>query len=179
MELCAASLRDYYHEWYTGPVPSEEDALLQMTEGLSYLHSRNLVHGAIRPTNILISGTSPAVLKLSDFGLRKLDVMTNSSSSGDGKFSKEFYCAPELLCKLDQNPQETVDLPDAACDVFALGCVFYTYLTKGGHPFHETGKSIFFINPNIIKGCIIMQGKRQYRCNQRKFSSAILFRAKC
>lgn len=165
LELCSSSLRDYYRDLYTGPVPVKEEALRQMANGLSYIHSRGLVHGAIRPSNVLISSTSPVHLKLSDFGIRRPDgATTMSSTTGDGKFSKEFYCAPELLRKFSPSRQEElfVETPDAICDVFSLGCLFYTFLTKGDHPFHQKGNSIYFINPNILSGRIVMQGEYKW-----------------
>lgn len=176
LELCAGSLRDYYRDIYTGLVPLNEDAFKQMANGLLYIHSHGLVHGALRPTNILISCVSPVHLKLSDFGIRGPDgASTMSSSTGDGKFSKEFYFAPELLRKFnpERNNEATIETPDALCDVFSLGCLFYTFLTKGDHPFHQKGKSIYFINPNILSGKIVMQGINN-NCAESKLISGML-----
>lgn len=48
--------------------------LTQIASGLDYLHSRGLVHGDIKPDNILIfknGDTSDGTVKLSDFGISK------------------------------------------------------------------------------------------------------------
>lgn len=43
--------------------------LCEITEGLEYLHSRDIVHGDLRGANVLIS--EDGVARLSDFGLSK------------------------------------------------------------------------------------------------------------
>lgn len=157
-QLCEANLSDYYRDFYKGPVPSTKEAFQQLANGLSYIHSIGLIHGSIRPTNVLISSTSSVHLKLADFGVRLPDMITTTKSSGHGKYSKEFYHPPELLCSLNNTKNESRNSSDELCDVFSLGCVFYTFATKGDHPFHESGTSIYFINPNIISGRIFMKG---------------------
>ena len=76
MELCAASLDQCYLpdkdiKKYKGALPSDEQVLLQMAEGLNYIHSMNLVHRDIKPENILISMSKPVLIKLADFSLCK------------------------------------------------------------------------------------------------------------
>lgn len=76
MELCAASLDQCYLpdkdiKKYKGALPSDEQVLLQMAEGLNYIHSMNLVHRDIKPENILISMSEPVLIKLADFSLCK------------------------------------------------------------------------------------------------------------
>lgn len=43
--------------------------LSEITEGLAYLHSQDIVHGDLRGANVLIS--EDGVARLSDFGLTK------------------------------------------------------------------------------------------------------------
>lgn len=57
---------------------NEKDALRQAMEGLRFLHNKNIVHGNIRPQNILIKnsndGNSPVVL-ISDYGIKSLNTL--------------------------------------------------------------------------------------------------------
>jgi serine/threonine protein kinase len=47
------------------------DAMLQITEGLAYLHAQGLIHRDIKPHNILV--TDDYVFKIADFGLTTSD----------------------------------------------------------------------------------------------------------
>ena len=57
--------KHYFEKQYTGPVPTNENALLQMADGLNYIHGKNFIHRDLSPKNILISQTSSnsAILK--------------------------------------------------------------------------------------------------------------------
>ena len=45
--------------------------LHQMASGLAHLHAEGIVHGDIKPENILISLNDPVQMKLADFGISK------------------------------------------------------------------------------------------------------------
>jgi len=61
MELCQSDLDLYIH----GNGPRDVEMMLQVTRGLKYLHSIKIVHGDIKPQNILIS--LDGLPKLADF----------------------------------------------------------------------------------------------------------------
>ncbi|KAK4011151.1 hypothetical protein OUZ56_020266 [Daphnia magna] len=69
---------------YDGPMPHHIDALFQLASGLKHIHSQNLVHGNIKPENVLISvrsgGKDDITLKWANFGLTR-----NVSERGRGK----------------------------------------------------------------------------------------------
>ncbi len=80
---------------------------------LSFLHNRQLAHGAVTPDNMLLFGLSPTlVLKVSDTGVRK---MVSRVLSSEEPFPPESSKA------------------EMAEDMFALGASFY-YLLTGEKP---------------------------------------------
>ena len=149
--------------------------LKQMARGLAYLHSRRLVHGDIKPENILICIKDDKVkLKLSDFGLckefsfrghiRALKGDSSASSRADGVFTvttfrgSPAWLSPELIEISEIDPailkagHEMNDPVQAstASDVFAYGLVSFYYVTKGIHPFGEYPCTKLQIEANII-----------------------------
>ena len=79
MEYCSGrDLSKYLRPSKNGPsVRLDESSavrfLLQLAEGLQFLHSLNIIHRDIKPQNVLLSDTSDhPVLKLADFGFAKI-----------------------------------------------------------------------------------------------------------
>lgn len=77
-----------------GKIPEDMVQTLarQILHALNYLHKRRITHRDIKPDNILIASLEPLKVKLSDFGLSKVQ---------DQTFLKTFcgtllYCAPEV-----------------------------------------------------------------------------------
>ena len=129
-------------------MPSQWDGLVDMANGLEHVHSQQLVHRDIKPENILISLPSldgTIRLKLSDFGLCKSTNGRESFSVSSAK-GTPLYLAPEVLKILDEEIKEPrITL---ASDIFALGCTFFFYLTKGKNPF-----GIFsHVTKNVVLG---------------------------
>ena len=160
MELCNASLDkaflpDSDSKKYRGQLPNEIDFMLQLSLGLDYIHSKNLVHRDIHPGNILINSSGRQVLiKLSDFLLSKetktgkFVLMSNQDDQGTMYFwSPEilsFYDEVSRLSKEtnDETIQRTISLTNKI-DIFACGNVFFKFLKKGMHAFgNESGEII-------------------------------------
>ncbi|XP_057372416.1 serine/threonine-protein kinase/endoribonuclease ire-1-like [Daphnia carinata] len=151
MDLCIASVFDYCCNTYKGEVPSQADGLFQMISGLHYIHSQGFIHRSIKPENALISLSIQ--IKISDFGLTMpISASASFSMSSSQKTSLEMQ-APEILQSDDED--SSVEKSDArhnvASDTFSLGCLLYSFLTKGDHPF-LSGGSRHFVALNIIEG---------------------------
>lgn len=93
---------------------------------VAYVHSRGVVHGDLKPGNLMLSERST---RLFDFGLSEL---TGDRESGPARLRQDrttawtpAYAALELL---------DGGLPTLATDVYALGCVLYE-LATGQHPY--------------------------------------------
>ena len=108
-----------------GPLSDEETVAVaaQIGGALDAAHEHGLVHGDVKPSNVLIDGSGHAYL--ADFGLTKR-LGDEQSLAGDGQLMGTIdYVAPELI------RGEPVD---GRADVYSLGCLLYECLT-GRQPF--------------------------------------------
>ncbi|KAF8190010.1 kinase-like domain-containing protein [Mycena galopus ATCC 62051] len=104
--------------------------LLEIAQGLDYLHSMNVIHGDLRGTNILISDNENACL--ADFGLATtisdpdstVGMLTSSSNHG----GSVRWFAPELIEPASFGCQKFVRTK--ASDVYAYACVCLEALTS-------------------------------------------------
>ena len=94
-------------------------AVLDVAEGLSSMHAAGMVHGDIKPGNIVLDRNGNA--KLVDFGLAG---MTRKDASG-GIVGTPHYIAPELLRGASDSSRS---------DIYSLGATLYHVLT-GQPPF--------------------------------------------
>jgi serine/threonine protein kinase len=105
------------------------DLLYQVSSGLAFLHGRQVVHGDIKPGNILISDGGQAVL--TDFGLSivlEMSGFTTKNTPGTLR-----YMAPELLA--EPTTSEAIR-PTVATDVWAFG-ITATEIFSGKQPYHN------------------------------------------
>ncbi|KAJ7913431.1 hypothetical protein B0H13DRAFT_2271150 [Mycena leptocephala] len=113
------------------PVSRYAIALLDdIIQGLTYLHSQNIVHGDLCGRNILINGRQAY---LTDFGLAAFVELDTSIKTSTRKGSTR-WMAPELLLPDVYHP----GLPfrqTPASDVWAFGCVCCEIWTEGQIPF--------------------------------------------
>ena len=90
----------------------------QAVLGLQHAQQRNIIHGDIKPANLVV--THHGILKVTDFGLAR---RANSSKSAD--FGTPEYASPEII---DGQPS------DHRSDIYALGATFY-HILAGRPPF--------------------------------------------
>jgi len=187
LELCQASLSDIidkpqlYPDIAQASEMNTPQILLQIANGLSFLHDLRIVHRDLKPQNILVTmgrDGRPRLL-VSDFGLcKKLEGGQSSFGATTAHAAgTSGWRAPELL--LDDDAREGSNLGSIssihsdssthlissdvmpnrratrAIDIFSLGLVFYYVLTKGLHPF-DCGDR-YMREVNIRKGQFSLQ----------------------
>ncbi|WP_052418648.1 protein kinase domain-containing protein [Methanolacinia paynteri] len=111
------------------PLPPVESLriIYDVAEGLSYAHSRGIIHRDIKPQNIMLSADKTA--KITDWGLGK--IMSDGNETTIIGFSLN-YAAPEQVAP------KTFGYPDERTDIYQLGIVFYELIT-GKKPFSGSG----------------------------------------
>jgi len=103
------------------PFPTACAWAAQVASALHVAHRRNIIHGDIKPANILI--TLESRTKLTDFGMARL---ASHQHRGDTSLlgTPAYWCPEQIMGR----PQ------DARSDIFSLGAVLYEMLT-GNSPF--------------------------------------------
>lgn len=100
--------------------------IFQVSQGLQYLHSHNVIHRDIKPENILLLDLGD--VKLSDFGWSvKLDPLTQKRLTVCGTLD---YLSPEMVESRSH---------DFGVDIWLLGVLAYEFLV-GRPPFEDDDK---------------------------------------
>ena len=103
------------------PLPQVISIFARLAEALAYAHKNNVVHGDIKPANVMYELESDTV-KVTDFGIARFD---SSKSKTGTVFGTPSYMSPEQL-----SGQKV----DGRSDLFSLGVAFYQ-MTCGKRPF--------------------------------------------
>jgi serine/threonine-protein kinase len=134
------------------PISTEEffSIATQCCEGLQAAHEKGIIHGDIKPENIML--TAGNRVKILDFGVARRawssdpDEATKSMETMTASGGTPAYMAPEVLL---QRPD------DGRSDIFSLGLVFYEML-GGDQPFRSeslatTVAKIVHVDPAPLK----------------------------
>jgi serine/threonine protein kinase len=146
----------------------------QILAGLTYAHSQGVVHGDLKPENVLVSHSvaegkiEEGSVKLNDFGVGLVAVAaamgTGSSSrlmrsSTSGTVTTLAYVSPE---------QKEGAAPDAKCDLYACGVMLFELLT-GERP--AGAESPSDLNPQVPRE-LDEVFRRAYARRDRRYATA-------
>ena len=127
--LClAGTLRNLMTEREFAPLDSALPILKQVASAIDYAHSSGIIHGDIKPENILFKKNRSVPL-LGDFGMSKhfphLELIRTIRDMSAGPAGTSAYLSPEQIGEAKQSPLS---------DIYAFGVVCYELLT-GQLPF--------------------------------------------
>jgi mitogen-activated protein kinase kinase kinase len=134
-------------QYNTFQEPLIRNFVRQILSGLSYLHSRDIIHRDIKGANVLVDNKGG--IKISDFGISKrveASTMLGSGATGGGHVHRPslqgsvFWMAPEVV-------RQTAHTKKA--DIWSLGCLVVEMFI-GAHPFPDCSQlqAIFAIGSN-------------------------------
>ncbi|HWB02313.1 MAG TPA: serine/threonine-protein kinase [Verrucomicrobiales bacterium] len=140
--------------------PQALELLGQVCDAVQFAHSRGIIHGDIKPGNILMN--KDGQVKLADFGLARLMEQGDRESESWTPMGTPEYAAPELY---DKNAA-----PDHRADIYSLGVVLHEMLT-GAPPvgeFELPGEALG-LDPRVdevIARCMELQPDARYQSAQ-------------
>ena len=106
---------------------------MQFAEGLDVCHQQGLIHGLVKPSNLMI-GADNSQVHILDFGIGCLLAETEGESLVD-TMSTANAVASGLDCASPESIMEPTNLTVAG-DQYSLGCTLYCMLT-GQYPFPD------------------------------------------
>ena len=151
-ELCFLNLGEYCNLRKTGlSIEEIKEVLIDLNKGLKVMYENKIIHGDIKPSNILLSSNKNNVnkicFKISDFGFSALyeENIISKSIRGTSQF-----ISPECLKGEKINDKS---------DIWSLGILIY-YLLFQNYPYNgteyeimkeiESNKQLNMINDNLL-----------------------------
>ena len=131
MQYCPTNLKEYMLQRRQEPKDYNQNLLMEIMEGILYLHSQNLVHCDLKPDNILL--TEAQQIKIADFGFTRTSMEKLQLLYSIGTV---FY-----TCSTDK-------IIDASIDIYSFGVICMEYFT----PYCKTNMEKFLLMRNITNG---------------------------
>ena len=144
MEFIDGTPLDRLLEKGTLPLPRACAWIAHAAEALDAAHTRGVIHGDVKPANILI--TTDGKVKLTDFGMARVAKRDTGDSPLLG--TPAYWCPEQIMGR----PQ------DARSDIFSLGVVLYEMVT-GTRPFEAD--SLQGICNRVLSSTVTMPSQLQ------------------
>lgn len=150
MELMSKDLESYIKE-HSGQrnripfsIPVAVDMMLQIARGMEYLHSKNIYHGVLNPSSILLKARAPSIggfqAKVSGFSLTSFKSYHTAKSPKPTGLDLDIWLAPEVLAEVEQqngsSSSKGTTYKSEKADVYSFGMLCFELLT-GKVPFED------------------------------------------
>ncbi|GAB4288996.1 MAG: hypothetical protein Kow0098_06680 [Ignavibacteriaceae bacterium] len=116
--LEGGTLKEYLNRNYPLQLEEIKRIFIQICDGLTEIHSKNIVHRDLKTNNIMFD--AECNVRIMDFGLSKSGLVTTMTSLGTAVGTLG-YVAPELITNV---------LSDKRSDIFSLGVMLYEAATN-------------------------------------------------
>ena len=143
------------------PETKVKELAIKIADGLSYAHSKGIIHKDIKPQNVMI--TREGEVKLMDFGIAEtvrtsMSRIQNTSSSGT-----LVYMSPEQLLGKDVGKES---------DIYSFGAMLYELLS--GHPPFYKGDinyQILSVEPEKLENVSDKMNDIVLKCLEKEYGS--------
>lgn len=121
------------------PIAEKLRILVNISHGLADLHLIGIVHGDLKPDNVLLSEHNPPMVRLADFGLAAMrGQLDHGGTLGNSSLSKThrtrgtpLYAAPEMLVNpFDDEADGTVARSSRSTDMYAFALIMWEVLAR-------------------------------------------------
>ncbi|KAG1868007.1 kinase-like domain-containing protein, partial [Suillus tomentosus] len=123
------SLNDYLRREVNLSREKRLTMVREVAAGLQYLHDKNIVHGDLTSTNVLVG--SDGTLYIEDFSLSTILTESENISNHIGDIR---WMAPEVFTMDDVKPTDL-----KACDIYSYGCIMMQVFS-GRQPYHNISR---------------------------------------
>ena len=127
------------------PLPRLLDIFMGACQGVSYAHQNGILHCDLKPENLMV-GNFGEVLVM-DWGMAHYLDAEREDPAGDNRNKQlggtPVYMAPEHLSLISNEPT-------VRSDIYALGCVLYSILTRRTSPF-EGAETLEEIQKRVVQ----------------------------